>query len=342
MPLTLPRLNAIFERARELKILIVGDLMLDEFIWGKVSRISPEAPIPVVEVQQATHYPGGAANVARNLCGIVERVAVSGLVGQDPPGQQLIALLRDARVGIDGIVTGIDRPTTRKTRVLARQQQVVRVDYESRKPLAEAERRRLVDWLTDHVGDFDAVILEDYGKGVLDQSVFDVLVKVAHERGVVVTVDPNPKNQLDWKGADLVKPNRLEALATAKWLAGRGLLGDWTPARVEEDSLENLKQIGVLLRKHWQTKCLVVTLGEDGMLLWDDANSGHHVPTLARTIYDVSGAGDTAIAFLTLALATGATGAEAVELANHAAGIVVGKVGTAAVTVEELRASLAG
>jgi D-glycero-beta-D-manno-heptose-7-phosphate kinase len=303
----------------------VGDLMLDEFITGKVSRISPEAPVPVLEVQKTAHYPGGAANVARNLGEFISRPGIAGIVGRDGAGEQLLKLLGEENVRTDAVFQSPYRPTTQKTRIVARHQQVVRFDRESREVLNNEERAWLVAKLREEIRDHDAIIIEDYAKGMLDQGMVSLIIQEARHAGKIVTADPNPNQHLDWSGATAVKPNRAETFQAAGLTSG--------------DDDEAVPEAAAVLLERWDVKYLLVTLGESGMLLFEPGAAPYHTPTKAQEVFDVSGAGDTSIAVFTLALAAGATGIEAAEMANHAAGVVVGKLGTATLTPEELRAS---
>lgn len=331
------RLRALLDQFAGLRLLVVGDLMLDEFVWGRVARISPEAPVPVVEVSHTSAYPGGAANVARNLREFTPGVAVLGLLGEDEHAETLRGLLAAGGIALDLLQTDARWQTIVKTRVIARQQHVVRVDRERRADPAmlAAVHARALARFSETVGSFDAVILEDYGKGFLDQPFVDALTTRAAAAGVPLTVDPNPRNPLAWRGATAVKPNRAEAFAAA----GRPFLPDGHD--VPADDAE-LLAVGRTLLERWQPRAgLLVTLGEQGMMLFEP-NKGDtpiHLPTRAREVFDLSGAGDTAIALFTLALAAGATTVEAAEIANHAAGVVVGKLGTATLTPAELTAS---
>jgi rfaE bifunctional protein kinase chain/domain len=312
------------------RVLVAGDLMLDEFIWGKVSRISPEAPVPVVAVDRETFYPGGAANVARNLREFTPHTGVLGLAGEDAAGARLRDLLTAGGIGTAGVVMRAG-PTTVKTRIIARTQQVVRVDRELAEPAGPAQRIALLAALDAALPQTDALILEDYGKGMLDGDLAAEIIKRSRAAGCIVAVDPNAGNPLSWRGATVVKPNRHEAFAAA------GL--PWSepaPHPLEDKPL--LQACETLLVK-WQADQLLVTLSELGMLLFTKDGARHHTPTRAREVFDVSGAGDTAISLYTLALCAGATPVEASEIANHASGVVVGKLGTATVTPAELLAS---
>ena len=312
-------------------MLVVGDVMLDEFVWGRVSRISPEAPVPVVEVQAESSYPGGAANVARNLRPFCAGVLLCGVVGEDSFAAKLRGLLGDEGIETGALVATAEIPTIVKTRIVARQQQVVRVDREKNRGSIAEVTNRAVELVTELMSSVDGVILEDYGKGFLCQSLKDRVCALAKEHGKFLTGDPNPGNHLDWSGVDLLKPNRSEAFAMA---------GRIDPGAVE-DPLQDaaLLDVGSLLLKKWNLKGLLVTLGEHGMILFEKGAAPYHTPTKAREVFDVSGAGDTAIALYTLAICAGATAHEAAEISNHASGVVVAKLGTATLAAEELVAS---
>jgi D-beta-D-heptose 7-phosphate kinase/D-beta-D-heptose 1-phosphate adenosyltransferase len=307
---------------RRQRILVIGDVMLDRFVRGKVSRISPEAPVPVVHVTQETAHVGGAANVARNLAEFGIRASVCGLVGRDAAGAELAALLRKDGIDTRGLLTDPQRPTIVKTRIIARQQQVVRVDWEERMTLSPARQAALRTHLRRSIAAHDAVIIEDYGKGLLTQDLFDFICASAAWARKPVAVDPNVHNLLDYAGATVLKPNRLEAAAAA----GVAAL----------DTLDDARQAGNVLSSRWSLPLVLLTLGEEGMLLFEDGGAPYHTPTRAREVFDVSGAGDTVIAFFTAALAAGLGGRLAAEIANHAAGVVVSKLGTATVSAEEL------
>jgi D-beta-D-heptose 7-phosphate kinase/D-beta-D-heptose 1-phosphate adenosyltransferase len=328
VPAAFGRVAAAFAGTR---VLVAGDLMLDEFIWGRVSRISPEAPVPVVEVTAESSYPGGAANVARNLREFTGSVAVMGAAGCDAAGDRLVELL--AAAGIDTAAVERDRSftTTVKTRIMARNQQVVRVDRERPTALTGVQTERAIDRLERALGAVDAVIVADYGKGFLTQPLADFLCRRVRERGKILTVDPHPHTSLEWRRATAMKPNRAEALLAA------GI----PPCPGSEPVLEDqvMLETGRRLLTLWKPDNLLITLGEQGMLLFSEGETPYHTPTQAKTVFDVSGAGDTALAVFTLGLAAGATPAEAAELANLASGIVVGKVGTATVTAAEMLAS---
>lgn len=325
-------LSRFIEQFARQRILVVGDLMLDEFLWGKVSRISPEAPVPVVNLTAESYYPGGAANVARNVREFTPATRMVGITGADPHGTRLLELLRAAGIDTTGVQQDAASTTTVKTRVIARNQQVVRVDREKQAPLTGLQAERVMEYLDWAIGEVDAVIVADYGKGFVTQPLADFICRKARETGTILTVDPHPRTALDWRHATAIKPNRAEAFAAAGLPPGEPI----APVSCDHALLD----AGWRLLERWQPRCLLITLGEQGMLLLQPNFPPHHIPTRAQMVFDVSGAGDTAISTFTLGLAAGATPQEASELANQASGIVVGKLGTATVTAPELLASL--
>ena len=323
--------NTHLARFAESRLLVVGDVMLDHFIWGNVRRISPEAPVPVVEVARETSFPGGAANVARNLAPFTKHAMLMGRVGRDAEAGRLRELLAEEGVRTEPLIEHETLPTISKSRIIARQQQVVRVDRERLEKLSEAELAVAKDRIARLLPEVQAIIIEDYGKGFVTQPLVEMIVSLAGAAGKLITVDPSPRNPLQWHGATLVKPNRIEAFAAANVEDHHHAI---PPERDEE-----LLAVGASLLAKWQVPSVLVTLGEQGMMLFQQNEKPHHIPTRAREVYDVSGAGDTAIALLTLALAAGLSPIEAADVANHASGIVVGKLGTACLTPEELLAA---
>lgn len=318
-------------RFRGLRVMVIGDIMLDRFIWGNVTRISPEAPVPVVHVVREDAYPGGAANVARNLAPFAGRVDVLGVTGAGLLTDQLLGLLEAGGIATDGILVSHEHETIVKTRIIARSQQMARIDRETIRPPSPETLARALGWFRSQLPETDAVILEDYAKGFLTQELVDVVLREAAAAGVLVSVDPNPGNPLRWHGATVIKPNRREAFAAA------GLMD---PGDVSEAELmKALVSLGEALFAKWETRMLLITLGEHGMALLEPGKPVYHTPTRAREVFDVSGAGDTAIALFTLALAAGASAPDAAELSNMASGIVVGKVGTATLSPDELLAA---
>jgi len=313
------------------RILVVGEVMLDEFIWGKVSRISPEAPVPVVDVIRQSFTPGGAANVARNLHEFVEHVHVLSLLGSGQDSDLLRELLDARNIHLEGVIVDPDYTTIRKTRVIARNQQVVRVDREKPRGFTAEQQASALKFFDSLLPSIDAVILEDYGKGLLKQTLVDTIISRARKKRKIVTVDPKPSNPIRWHDVTCVTPNRTEAFQAA----GRAVTDPVDPPLEDRALLE----VGAALLEKWRCDHLLVTLSEQGMILFDPGQPPHHIPTRAQEVVDVSGAGDTAIALLTTALAGGATPTEAAEIANHASGIVVAKTGTAVTSRDELLAS---
>lgn len=329
--LPISRVRQLLQRAAEAPILVIGDVMLDQFIWGRVARISPEAPVPVVEFQRESMMPGGAANVARNLTALNIRTELFGVVGRDDSARRLKQLLREEHVGCDGLISDRHRLTSIKTRIIAHQQQVVRVDRESGNDLDDRCTGRLLRAIEEQLGSCSAVIVGDYGKGVVTQQVLDRLKQICRARGIWLSLDPKPVHQLNLTGLSLITPNRKEAFELAGIHDGFRTddpLKDPDLIRVSETLLSKLKPA-----------LLLITLGDLGMLLCRRGEPPFHIPTVAQEVFDVSGAGDTVIATLTSAIVAGASPIEAAVLSNHAAGVVVGKMGTATVRPDELIAS---
>ena len=325
MSVTVKRVKSLLRAARKSRVLVVGDVMLDQFMWGSVKRISPEAPVPVVEFQNETYMPGGAANVARNLTALGAAVNLYGLVGMDEGAKRLKKLLKEDGVDGKGLVSAGDRMTTRKTRVIAHQQQMLRVDRETNESMSPRTARRMLSSVEKQLDDSCAVIVCDYSKGAVTQELLNGLREQCQSAGVWLSFDPKPAHNLNLAGMSLITPNRGELFALA------GLPDEGTSTSL------NAAVKGV------QDKCdpdiMLVTLSEQGMLLCPRGERPTLIPTVAQEIYDVSGAGDTVIASFTLAIAAGATPAEAAVFSNHAAGVVVGKMGTAVVTPKELSGS---
>lgn len=330
--MNLKKLQQILGQAEAGRFLVIGDLMLDEFVRGTVRRISPEAPVPVVEVtEESTFHPGGAANVARNLREFAHHVSVIGMIGRDDNGRQLRSLLEQEKINTAGSIEAPGFRTIVKTRIIARHQQVVRVDREQVTSPSAAQVERIINAVRQRLPEIDAVIFEDYGKGFLTLELVSKISQTARKAGKIVTADPNPRNPISWKGVTAVKPNRAEAFVAT---GIPDLKGERSPKKDTD-----LIRAGKTLLEKWGAQHVLVTLGEHGMMLFQNRKSPHHIPTKARDVYDVSGAGDTAIALFTLALTGGATPVEAAEIANHGSAVVVGKVGTETVSKKELVAS---
>ncbi len=329
--LSIQRVRELLRAAGSARLVVLGDVMLDQFIWGSVRRISPEAPVPIVEYQRENLMPGGAANVARNLTALGARTELFGVVGSDLAADQLRERLGADGVDCAGLVVVRDRPTGLKTRVIAHHQHVVRIDRERRGSLEPRDARRLTDLAMKALKQADAVLIGDYAKGVVTQDLLESLKKEARQRAVWLSVDPKPSNTLDLGGLSLVTPNRKEAFELA---------GCEDPGATDDPMQDGplLEVAGKLLRG-LSPALLLITLGSNGMLLCQRRHEPVHIPTVAQEVFDVSGAGDTVIASFTLAIAAGASPLEAAVFSNHAAGVVVGKMGTATVTPEELLGS---
>jgi len=319
MTLNRSRVGQLLESFAGKKILIVGDIMVDEFIWGRVQRISPEAPVPVVEVMDQTYRLGGSGNVAANIKtmgGLPIPIAVHGL---DDAARRLVELLKEWEIDNSGLRTA-DRPTTLKTRIVAHNQQVVRTDRESRKPLQANVNADLESAFLRNLRHASAVIVSDYDKGVVNRELLGSILPKAQSARVPVFLDPKVNHADYYRPITAITPNKREA----EQLTGLSIQDD-----------ESLEQAGQSLRRKFECEYALITRGEEGMSLFNGTGS-HHLPTFAREVFDVTGAGDTVIATLALACASGATMEEAALLANHAAGIVVGKIGTATVDRSEL------
>src|SRR5438105_9645015 len=327
----LKRLRQILDRAAGKRIVVIGDLMLDEFVWGKVGRISPEAPVPVIEVTDESFFPGGAANVARNLREFLDHVSVIGLMGKGRNRQRLRQLVGEHKIDMSDSIEDEKFPTIVKSRIIARHQQVVRVDREKIAQPTTAQVGKVVVALRKRLPNLDAIIFEDYGKGFVTR---ELVAQIAHEARAakkIVTADPNPHNLIDWSGMTAVKPNRTEAFLAA------GIPNRDSELSPNKDV--NLVRAGKALPRKSPAADLLHRFGEDGVMFFEKGKRPHHIPTKARDVFDVSGAGDTAIAMFTLALVCNATPLEAAQIANHASAVVVGKLGTATVTRDELISS---
>ena len=303
------------------KVLVVGDLILDEFLWGDVSRISPEAPVPVVWVKKESFMPGGASNVANNLGALGANVRLVGVVGDDERGAILKGELEQKGVNTAGIITDDSRPTILKTRVVAQHQQVVRIDKERVDPLNAVIVAKLVRYIESIMKDIDAVIIEDYGKGVITPALLSKIVPLAKRHNKIISVDPKEENFKYYKGISVITPNNHEASKAVGF-------------KIKDEA--TLIKAGEMLLKKLNCKIALITLGENGMAVFRKAGRMKQIPTVAQEVFDVSGAGDTVIASYTLSLAAGADPIMAAHIANCAAGIVVGKVGIAVVTPNEL------
>jgi D-beta-D-heptose 7-phosphate kinase/D-beta-D-heptose 1-phosphate adenosyltransferase len=303
------------------RVLVVGDVMLDQFIYGSVERISPEAPVPVVDVQDETFMLGGAANVLHNIRELGGVSTVCGIIGDDIYGRKTKQLFREVKAPTDGLIEVKGRGTSKKTRIIAHSQQVVRFDKEEKNSITKATIKKLISYIRANIKKYDAVIISDYGKGVITKELAAAVVEICVKKGRAIVVDPKPENLSFYKLTTSMTPNHHEAGLAA----GIKITDDKTLEKAGKKILKTLKSDSVL-----------ITRGDKGMALFEKDGSISKIPTVARNVYDVTGAGDTVIAAFALALSVGASSKEASVLANYAAGIVVGKVGTATVTVDEL------
>ena len=321
--LTVARTRSLLRAMRGRRVLVLGDVMLDEFLWGRVARISPEAPVPVVEIQRESFHVGGAGNVARNIRALEGGATLIGVVGHDPAASRLREELRASGVE-DALVEASGRPTTVKTRIVAHHQQVCRADRERSDELTKALEDAVIARIAGALRGADALVVSDYQKGVVTKRVMRAAVALARRRRVPVLVDPKVRHFALYRGATIVTPNLLEAEQAS------GI-----PIRDEAD----VRAAGARLLRSLRSQAVLVTRGEQGMSLFEAGRRPVHIPAAAREVFDVTGAGDTVIATLSLALCAGASLPQAAALANDAAGVVVAKLGTATVSPDELLAA---
>jgi len=329
-------LKQIINKFNKARILVVGDLILDEYIWGSVDRVSPEAPVPVVWANKRTYVPGGAANVANNLSSFGAKVCLVGVAGKDKNANTLFSELKARKINPRGIFIENNRHTTLKTRILAGHQQVVRVDWEHTHALSQALNEKIVNFVRKDIDNFDAIIIEDYGKGVVNMHLLEELVSLARTNKKIITVDPKEEHFQFYRGITSMTPNRKELENAIRNLKIKDTMNRF---KVNSDKLFTDKDIDSAARQileYLGTESLLVTLGEHGMQLFEKNGQMTHIPTVAQEVFDVSGAGDTVISAFTLGLCCGASLLESALIANYAAGIVVGKVGTAVATRKEL------
>lgn len=311
------RLLEILNKFNDIKIAVVGDMMLDDYIIGSVDRISPEAPVPVVKVIKERFVLGGAANVINNLATLGAKTTSYGVIGNDFNGDRLINALIEKGIDTSNIVRDNNRPTIVKRRIIGGHQQLLRIDWEDSSAISSANEDAIIEGIKNNIKNIDAIILSDYDKGVLTKRVAVEIIKIARENNVIITVDPKPKNALNYSGATSMTPNRKEAMEC---------LG--------VSNITDIYALGKDLKSKLNLKNLLLTRSEEGMSLFEDKIID--IPTYAKEVYDVTGAGDTVISVFTLAAATGVSWHEAAKIANTAAGVVVGRVGTSTVTKEEI------
>jgi len=322
------RLLSYLDKFPKAKILVVGDLMVDHYIWGNVSRISPEAPVPVVEVTDESIRPGGAANVFNNIVALDGQVDLCGVIGADEPGRWLQQEVKQCGASIDGLVSEDHRPTIQKTRIVAHSQQVVRYDREKRHPVSSSAQHKIFEFILNKMESpdgCDCLVLSDYAKGVITQGLTKDLLSLAKKNGVPTIVDPKVSHMDFYREVTVVTPNHLEASQAS----GVDIVDE-----------QSLLEAGHRLLKRLNCEAVLITRGEKGMSLFEKNGGVTHIPTMAKAVFDVTGAGDTVVGTLALALATGATLTEAATLANYAAGVVVGIVGTATVSRQMLKEAI--
>jgi rfaE bifunctional protein kinase chain/domain len=320
------RLTGLVDRFSRARVLVVGDVMIDQYIWGSVSRISPEAPVPVVNVTRENMLLGAAANVAGNIRALGGQAGLCGVTGHDDAGRQLQHLLKGQGIPTDGLVVEPDRPTTIKTRVIAHNQQVVRFDREAKEGIGRETHRRIFEHIAAQVREgLDAIVVSDYCKGVVTKDLVRDIVRLARRRGIIVSVDPKVSHFAIYRGVSILTPNLKEASIGS---------------RIEIGDDKSLLRAGRALLARLSCDAVLITRGEQGMSLFERRGRTTHIPTVAREVFDVTGAGDTVICTLTLAMAVGAGLVDAAKISNFAAGIAVGVVGTATVSPEQLKARI--
>ncbi len=315
------RLGEILDRIATRRVMVIGDVMLDRYVWGIVSRISPEAPVPVVDIKEETIRLGGAANVANNIVSLGARCGIFSVLGEDRMAEELAGEIENRGIETDGLVRDSGRPTTVKTRVIAHNQQVVRTDREIRAEVSGSIEQKLFDDVMSGLGNCDAVVISDYGKGVITKRLLDDLIPEARAMDRIVSVDPKENHFRNYRRVSLITPNQYEA-------------GSVMGKRIHDE--QSLLDVGWEIIDLLEADALLITRGENGMSLFQRDRTYKHFPTVARHVYDVTGAGDTVICSFTLALCAGATMDEAARISNHAAGIVIRDVGTATVRPEDL------
>ncbi len=318
------KLTSFLERFKEKKIIVIGDIMLDKYIWGSVDRISPEAPVPVVKAIKEDYVPGGAANVANNIAALGAKSFMVGITGDDAARSILVSELKKRGIDTNGVSQDKDKPTTQKIRVIGQKQQLLRIDYEKVDYLNNEFENKTIKFISDLIDDIDAIIVSDYAKGVITKTLMANIVELCRKKNKIVIIDPKPRHLDYYKGATLMTPNMKEAQ-------------EMFNITYEADG--GIDEIGKYLLKKIDAPVLI-TRGEQGMSLYEKDGKITNIPTKAKEVYDVTGAGDTVVATLTLSLASGANMTESAAIANYAAGIVVGKIGTSTTNVEELKRAI--
>ncbi|MEW6607984.1 MAG: D-glycero-beta-D-manno-heptose-7-phosphate kinase [bacterium] len=310
------------DKFKGVKILVIGDLMIDEFIYGKVERISPEAPVPVVEVTSITYAPGGAGNVINNIYSLGGKIYPAGVIGDDGTGKKLLTDFKAKGVEIDGVVIDSERPTTLKSRIIGHSQQIVRVDREERSNIDEWVCKQILSFCRMVIEDIQSIVISDYGKGVINARLLEEIIPLAKKHNLPIIVDPKESHFLNYKGITVITPNLKEAESL-------------TRKKIVDD--ESLINVGKSILAQLEAKGVLITRGEDGMTLFEENGDVTHIPTIAKEVYDVTGAGDTVVAVMAMALGAGLDMKTCARLSNCAAGIVVEKVGTATLKIDELQ-----
>ena len=321
-------LKAHVDKFAETRVFVLGDIIMDEYIWGNVARISPEAPVPVVDVRQETKMLGGAANVVRNMATLGTKPVLCGVVGDDSTGEEIVSTLVHMDLKTAGVVKEEGRPTSIKTRIVAHNQQIVRFDRESRADIRPESIQKLLQFIEKNIDGIDAIVVSDYGKGIISRPLMEGLRELARPSsggGVIITVDPKTGNFEYYQGVDVITPNHHEA----------GIFCGFEI--VDKDSL---MKAGRQMLSELNCRSVLITQGKDGMTLFERGGMTTHIPTVAKKVFDVTGAGDTVIGTISLGLAAGLDLKSAAILSNFAAGIVVGEFGTSAVRANDLKEAI--
>jgi len=319
------QLRHVIAGFKSTKVLVVGDLMLDRFVWGTVERISPEAPVPVVKISSESAMMGGASNVANNICALGAEALITGIIGDDIAGEEFLQLVKKQGMNEDGIILSKKRPTIVKTRIIAQHQQVVRTDKEFVSQINSREAKKILAYIKSNMRKISAIVISDYGKGIVTRYLVKQIIKLNKEFNYPIIVDPMPRHFMYYKNTTIVTPNNHEA-------------GESLKTEIKDE--QSLVRVGKSLLKLLQANSILITRGEKGMSLFERDGKIANIPTVAKEVFDVTGAGDTVVGTLALCLGNKASMYESAYIANHAAGIVVGKLGTATASIDELRKSL--
>lgn len=319
------KLQAYLQKFSQARILVLGDLIIDHYIWGKVHRVSPEAPVPVVHVQSETFRLGGAANVFHNILTLGGQVELCGVIGADQDGKELLQQIKKTKAVTTGIFVDGSRPTIKKSRVVAHNQQIVRYDVEQSHPISASVERKILKYITGRLPNLSGIVISDYAKGMITAGMVEHIRSAASRHCVPIIVDPKVEHMAYYSGVTVVTPNHWEARQATGFLPTQEV---------------SINQVGFSLRDRLQCQAVIITRGEEGMSIFQDQGRTWTIPAVAKQVYDVTGAGDTVVSTLALAMSVGASLPEAALLANHAAGIVVGMLGTATVSRQQLKDSL--